>query len=93
MAYAELATAPVDACFLVKCDSCGKTTWKVRSPLCSPDHRHHPLAIEAVSTFSFPRSFSFYLVPVAVRGKHANRRLAIFPSSSQEVVSNGVQEG
>ncbi|TBU42380.1 hypothetical protein BD309DRAFT_1001866 [Dichomitus squalens] len=28
MAYIEAAAAPVDACYLVKCDSCGKTTWK-----------------------------------------------------------------
>ena len=30
MAYVELNGAPANACFLVKCDSCGKTTWKVR---------------------------------------------------------------
>ena len=30
MAYVELAAAPVNGCYLVKCDSCGKTTWKVR---------------------------------------------------------------
>ena len=34
MAYVETAAAPVDACYLVKCDNCGKTTWKVRSLSC-----------------------------------------------------------
>ncbi|KAI0671800.1 hypothetical protein C8Q78DRAFT_799014 [Trametes maxima] len=28
MAYVEIAAAPVDACYLVKCDQCDKTTWK-----------------------------------------------------------------
>ncbi|KAI0649053.1 hypothetical protein C8Q79DRAFT_489980 [Trametes meyenii] len=28
MAYVETAVAPVDACYLVKCDKCDKTTWK-----------------------------------------------------------------
>ncbi|KAL7279234.1 hypothetical protein ACG7TL_007074 [Trametes sanguinea] len=29
MAYVEASAAPVDACYLVKCDKCGKTTWKM----------------------------------------------------------------
>ncbi|KAI0367826.1 hypothetical protein BV20DRAFT_949455 [Pilatotrama ljubarskyi] len=29
MAYVETATAaPVNECYLVKCDKCGKTSWK-----------------------------------------------------------------
>lgn len=30
MTYVETAAAPVNACYLVKCGTCGKTTWKVR---------------------------------------------------------------
>lgn len=32
MAFLE-TSAPVNACFQVKCDKCGKTTWKVRRDL------------------------------------------------------------
>ncbi|KAI0342592.1 hypothetical protein BDW22DRAFT_1330042 [Trametopsis cervina] len=28
MSFAEEQRVPVDACFAVKCGSCGKTTWK-----------------------------------------------------------------
>lgn len=31
MANFEITTVPVNACYLVKCDSCGKTSWKVRT--------------------------------------------------------------
>ncbi|RPD60132.1 hypothetical protein L227DRAFT_107754 [Lentinus tigrinus ALCF2SS1-6] len=36
MAYVELAGAPANACYLVKCDNCGKTTWKVRNTFAVP---------------------------------------------------------
>ncbi|KAI0833545.1 hypothetical protein BC628DRAFT_1344196 [Trametes gibbosa] len=28
MAHVEIVATPVNGCFLIKCDSCGKTTWK-----------------------------------------------------------------
>lgn len=33
MANVEITTVPVNTCYLVKCDSCGKTSWKVRTPV------------------------------------------------------------
>ena len=35
MAYLETAAAPVNTCYLVKCGTCGKTTWKVSPVVCS----------------------------------------------------------
>ena len=32
MAFVENNAVPVNACYLVKCGTCGKTTWKVRPP-------------------------------------------------------------
>jgi hypothetical protein len=29
--YNVVEETPVDACYAVKCDKCGKTTWKVRT--------------------------------------------------------------
>lgn len=45
MAFVE-HTTPVNACFLVKCDKCAKTTWKVRFLrfLSSPPFTLSPLA-------------------------------------------------
>ncbi|KAL1949541.1 hypothetical protein VTO73DRAFT_8422 [Trametes versicolor] len=31
MASFEITAVPVNTCYLVKCDSCGKTSWKVRT--------------------------------------------------------------
>ncbi|KAI0635982.1 hypothetical protein C8Q77DRAFT_606623 [Trametes polyzona] len=43
MAYLEIAAGPVNACYLVKCDNCGKTSWKVRPALLSVfDQRRAP---------------------------------------------------
>ncbi|KAI0707310.1 hypothetical protein C8Q76DRAFT_748748 [Earliella scabrosa] len=84
MAYVELAAAPVNGCYLVKCDSCGKTTWKVRLTLtssipppvapCRPPFsgRHLRPSIFA------PSFWTFSPADAAVRGKEghqANRRL------------------
>ena len=65
MAFVENNAVPVNACYLVKCGTCGKTTWKVRPPcdvskLFPPVPRHlhllhtfnHPLPeVEVYATF------------------------------------------